>query len=319
MTPPGWTNWRLPFSGVPTGLVAEALLRWLGKRSPTQGEGLPAEVRDHFTALCQQEEPAFQPGRIVLASRLNFLFWLDEEWTTRRLLPFFDWTGQAAEARGAWQGFLSASKLSRPPIERLKAQFLATAHHYHELDCWGESYDYLLTWVSLEAREAFPEGDLAEATKTIPTKARARMARMLVRFLQSAGDRRAEYFRNRVLPYLKSSIWPKSEADFTPTIRERLSRLFVAAGEAFPEALAEFKDWLEPLAYSGTVIYALGKSGLCVQFPREALEFLARVVDEQQHFPDNALKSCLEQIAQKAPNLARDPRYLRLKRLAPGA
>ncbi len=321
-----WLEWQTPPGDLvnpainhPLGMVAEALLVWLKGRSPAPGMGLPTEVRDFFTPLCDAGKPAFQPARIVLASRLNFLFWLDEDWTTRHLLPLFDWTGQPAEARGAWQGFLGflrTSDLSRPLPGQIKLQFLATARHYHELGRWGESYARLLTEMSLEARQAFQESELAGATHALPPAAREKMVRWLVELLKSTGNQRAEYFRNRVLPYMQSSIWPKAGKDFTPNIRESLSRLFVASGEAFPEALDEFKEWLEPLKYWGVVTLALEKSGLCGCFPAAALDFLARVVDEQQHLPGDALKSCLDQIAQELPDLARDPRYLRLKRLA---
>nr|WP_288120021.1 hypothetical protein [Thiomonas sp.] len=72
-------------------------------------------------------------------------------------------------------------------------------------------------------------------------------ARALVRALEGAGDQRADYWTNRVAPYLHA-IWPKTRDNISPAIAESLGRLCVAAQDAFPEALVLLRAWLQPPA-----------------------------------------------------------------------
>lgn len=44
---------------------------------------------------------------VVVASQLHFLFAADEAWTTRAVLPLFDWNRDVRRAEQAWDGFLS--------------------------------------------------------------------------------------------------------------------------------------------------------------------------------------------------------------------
>jgi len=98
----------------------------------------------------------------------------------------------------------------------------------------------------------------------------------------------------------------------TPVIAETLSRLCVAAGGAFPEALEMLRAWLQPLGHPDTAVRMLHKADLCRTFPEQALDFLSLVIGEQTQWPPSDLSACLEAIRTAAPPLDADP-------TAPGA
>jgi hypothetical protein len=60
------------------------------------------------------------------------------------------------------------------------------------------------------------------------------------------------------------------------------------------------------------IVGLLHKSGLCRRFPVEALQLQNTVIADQQWAPQE-LGQCLDEIAEAAPNLAQDARYLRLR------
>ena len=295
----------------PVGHVTEALLRWWYRRSLEDGQGLPEELKPTFTELCDTGIDKFRHGRVLLAAHVIALFRVDQEWTRRHLLPFFDWQRSEAEARAAWEGFLWSPRLYRPLMQMLKPAFLDTARHYSTLGKHDGQYASLLTFAALDPGDTFTTAELAAATRSLPPDGLRDSAQALVRALEGAGDQRADYWTNRVAPYLRT-IWPKARNNISPAIAESLGRLCVAAQDAFPKALSLLRAWLQPIEHPHYVVHLLNESGLCRQFPEEALLLLNAVITDQQWTP-RELGQCLDEIVQTAPQFAQDPRYLKLQ------
>ncbi|WP_409526795.1 hypothetical protein [Pseudomonas aeruginosa] len=132
-----------------------------------------------------------------------------------------------------------------------------------------------------------------------------------MRALEGAGDQRADYWTNRVVPYLHA-IWPKTRDNISPAIAESLGRLCVAAQDAFPEALALLRAWLQPLPHPDYLVHRLHDAALCGKYPEQALDFLSLVIGDQTQWPPSNLGACLEAIRTTAPELEADPRFEQL-------
>ncbi|MDE0366218.1 MAG: SIR2 family protein [Gammaproteobacteria bacterium] len=295
----------------PVGIATEALLRWAYRRPLEDGQGLPEEVKATFTELCDARSDGFWYGRVVLAARAIPLFRVDQDWAMQSLLPLFDWHRSHAEARTAWRGFLWSPRLYAPLMEVLKPAFLDTASHYAELGGHDRQYAALLTFAALDRGEVFTVSELARATSSLPEDGLHNSAQALVSALKGAGDQRAEYWSNRVAPYLRD-IWPKSRDRASPAVAERFGRLCVAAHDAFPQAFALLRDWLQPLEHPMRLVHQLHEAGVCKEFPEEALGFLNLVIGDETTWPPQDLATCLEAISTSEPNLATDQRYRRL-------
>ena len=296
----------------PVGHVTDAALRWWYRQELQDGHGLPDILKSIFTDVCDTDVASFVHGRVLLATHVIALFRVDEAWATQHLLPLFDWRRSLVEASAAWEGFLRSPRIYRPLMEAIKPQFLATAQHYAELGDHGDQYAALLTFAALEPGDTFSKSELAGATRALPADGLQGAAQALVRALEGAGEQRTEYWRNRVLPYLKS-IWPKSREVITPTISESLGRLCVAAQEDFPEALREMKHWLQPVAHPNYLVHLLHESKLCARFPEEALVFLYAVIECNAQWPPGDLKECLDTIREAQSKLEADDRFNTLR------
>ena len=154
-------------------------------------------------------------------------------WATQYLLPLFEWQRSEVEARAAWEGFLWSPRLYRPLIEAIKKPFLDTARHYAALGDHGDQYAELLTFAALDPGETFTKVELADATRALPADGLHSAAQALVRALEGAGEQRADYWTNRVVPSYRGSIWPKSRQRITAEISEGLGLVCVAARESF--------------------------------------------------------------------------------------
>ena len=295
----------------PVGHVTDALLRWWYRRSLEDGQGLPEQIKATFTEFCDTRMDNLRHGRVLLAAHLIPLFRVDRDWAIQSLLPLFDWQRSEAEARAAWEGFLWSPRLYRPLMEMLKPAFLVTALHYGKLGDHARQYASLLTFAALDPGDTITNTELADATRSLPPDGLHDAAQALVTALEGAGDQRADYWTNRVAPYLHG-IWPKTQANVSPAIAESLGHLCVAARDAFPEALALLRAWLQPLAHPDYLVHRLHEAGLCGMFPDPALDFLNSVIGDQTQWPPRDLATCLGAISTSVPELTADQRYERL-------
>lgn len=295
----------------PVGQVTEALLQWWYRQSLVDGQGLPVELKPTFTELCDGGIEKYRHGRVLLAAHVIALFRVDRDWALEHLLPHFEWQLSKHEARSAWEGFLWSPRLYRPLMEVLKASFLDSARHYEALGKHRVQYASLLTFAALDPGDTFTSSELAGAVRALPPEGLRYAANALVNALEGAGDQRADYWRNRVTPFI-NNLWPKGQNVMTPVISETLSRLCVAAGGAFPEAMEILRAWLQPLGHPDTAVRMLHKTDLCRIFPEHALDFLSLVIGEQTQWPPTDLSKCLEAIRTTAPALEEDPRHEQL-------
>ena len=297
----------------PVGHVTEALLNWWTRGLLKDNQGLPDKLRPVFTELCDVHVGNFRHGRVLLASRVITLFRVDDQWATKHLLPLFDWSSSEMEARAAWSGFCWSPQLYPPLMESIKGPFLNTASQYDTLGSYGTQYAALLTSAALAGGDTFTKHELAEATKALPEGGLLHAADVLIHALEAAGERRTKFWRNRVLPYIRS-IWPKENDRKTPKVSESLGGLCIAAGDAFPEALEELQHWLQPPQYLGDLMYRLKGSGLCGKFPKLSLDFLGTVTGDGPLWQDE-LGECLVQIRLADPQLEDDQRFRKLRDL----
>ena len=135
-------------------------------------------------------------------------------------------------------------------------------------------------------------------------------ARALESALDSAGDQREDYWKNRIKPFWHH-VWPKSNDLATPAIAESFGLLSVAAGAEFPAALDLVLPWLSPLEHAYAVEARLADSGQCRQHPVDSLHLLAKIVDGRTSDVFR-LRECLDSIVAADPRLAQDGDYQHL-------
>ena len=296
----------------PVGHVTEALVRWWYRRKLEDGQCLPDEMKEIITELCDVSISGYRHARVLLATHVVALFRVDRNWTARHLLPLFDWKESELEARAAWQGSLGAPLLYPPLMEMLKSAFLETASHYTTVGEYGRRYAAVLVHASLDPRDLFDNEELTRATQALPQEGLEAAVAALARALGGAGDQRADYWKNRVEPYL-ISVFPNTHDRGSPEISEQFGRVCIAAGDAFPKALEQLRGWLQSVKYPDYVVHCLHKAGLCRKFPKQALEFLDLTIEGASQHPPSDLRECLMAIRSADPRLETDHRFRRLR------
>ncbi len=298
----------------PIGHVTQALINLWFKQNPNDNDLLPADITSLFTHLCDVSIDRFRHGRVLLAAHLIALFRVDSAWTERHLLPLLSWE-KSNEARALWEGFLWSPRLFPPLMLKFKKEFLESAKHYAELGEHRKQYAAFLTYAALGPLQGYTAEEFRTAIESLPAEGLAQSARALSQALEGAGDKREDYWKNRVLPFW-NDIWPKSRELASPQIADSLARLVLAAGTAFPAALQTTQDWLKPNEHPGYLVRRLHDSGLCQRSPAEALQFLHLLIADDVQWISSDLMKLLTAIVNSAPSLSRDVRYQRLHQIA---
>ena len=295
----------------PVGQVTEALLRWWYRTPLKDEQGLAEELRERFSRICDTRVGKFRHGRVLLAAHVIALFRVDCDWTTQYVLPLFEWERSPVEARAAWEGFLWSPRPYRPLIQALKSAFLGTAAHEEDLGRHDVQYSSLLTLAALDPAGVFTRSELTRATASLSQKGLDNSAATLSESIKAAGAQGAEYWKNRVAPYLRF-IWPKTDDFASASVAQSLARVCIEANDEFPEALKQVRRWLQALPYPGSVVHRLHELKLHERFPQQALDFLYLVIDAEGHWPPRELESCLEAIRAALPEPELDHRFRRL-------
>ena len=215
----------------PIGCVAEALMQLKNRSSPQGDDGLSNEIRTFLVDLCNPDISKFHHGRVILARHSIALFQWNDCWTSKHLLPFFDW--QCSEASAMWQSFLLSPRLHWPLMNALKKQFLDTAEHFVKLGRFRKQYPTLLTFAALEPNDTFNNSEMTTAVRSLPQEGLDYVAIRLVLALDGAGKQRGFFWRNRILPFLESS-WPRATDSLSTSVSGSFAQLCIAAGDAFP-------------------------------------------------------------------------------------
>ncbi|WP_420003038.1 anti-phage defense-associated sirtuin Dsr1 [Arenibacterium sp. LLYu02] len=295
----------------PVGHVTGALLNLWLNQGPNDNDRLPKDIEPFFSRLCDTTLDQYRHGRLLLCSRVIAFFRVDPNWTREWLLPLFDWTRSATEARAAWQGFLWSPRIHQPLLTAFKSQLLETACHYADLGEYAHQFAAFLTYIAMETIEDYEVEEIRAAIAELPEEALRECAQALTQAMEGAGDQREEYWKNRVQPFWQH-VWPKSLDLATTSLAEHLALLSIAAGLEFPSALAVVQDWLRPIEHPDYVVHQLCEADLCRQFPEQALRLLELIIDDQQWAPHD-LGQCMEAIARVAPSLAENTVFHRLK------
>ena len=89
-----------------------------------QWSGLKPEFRDSILDLITGEGSKHGFARSILAGELNFLCLADFDWSTKTLIPLFDWNRNAVQANQAWNGFLTVGQWNQSTLPLLLPHYV---------------------------------------------------------------------------------------------------------------------------------------------------------------------------------------------------
>ena len=296
------------------GKLAEAALFRLWEYEPPPQSGLPSSVRFYFDTIAPSSDG--HPGRVVLVSRLNFLFAIDPTWTEQQLIRRLDLSAHPAEALDLWAGFAWSPKLGPNLLQAIKGLYLTVLARDDLPSRTKRGLVDLLIAICLGIPEELTRGEVRAAVRGLSEKSLCVALWSLKRRLTGSSSERAQTWNDKIEPCLKD-YWPREGNRNSAATSEHMMRLVIGSGDSFPEAVSFCTRFLKPVeSHHWGLIYL--KEHI-EKHPAAVLGLLSRVVQEDlpQHFrPD--LREILKAIASVQPKLREEPSFRRLHQIASG-
>lgn len=296
----------------PIGKMIEALLDTYRPISATLGSGIPRAITDRVERLLSNDGEC---RYLVLNScgiRLDFLSYLDSNWTKAHLLPAFDLDEEGSEA--AWNGLLHSGRQFRPEIfSELKRDFVGLFNRVHiwrwDNQLWRALHEHLVlaAFSGLKKKEYLQFSEIREILQRTNDQGRANA----LHYLSSVG--KWNTFQKKFI----AKAWPRELRLRSDLTSHAFLRLAFLAEDSFPDAVSAILPFIFPMERTGSMLdfYASGESVLAKKYPDTMLTLLDRVIGDDS-IPPYQFHSTLNQIVEGKDELRTDIRMLRLRRLA---
>jgi hypothetical protein len=301
----------------PAGQLAGILLNKVGKEE--NGE-LPNDIRDRLDKLIGASGRPGKLARIRLAPEVPFLFDRAPNWTSRRLLPIFDWS-TSSDALDAWSSRKYSKWIGSPELfGRLKQSFMEI---FNRTDVLAEDLRIFGDWLAaiLIANQAdnanYPLTaiEARSALRRAGPEAMASVGHRLAGEMERAGEaEKRERWREIVGPVFKG-IWPLDIDLQTSATTFKLVQLLRATCDAFPEAAETILPFVRPEGQNGhTTIFSLSQEpdAFYQIDPAKILDLLAAIVGDAEPGSVFSLGSALSRLQNIAPDLATTRKFQKL-------
>ena len=233
------------------GKLAEAALFRLWEYEPPPQSGLPPSVRFYFDTIATSSDG--HPGRVVLVSRLNFLFAIDSRWTEKQLIHRLDSSASPSEALDLWAGFAWSPRLGPNLLQAIKGLYLAVLAREDLPSRTKRGLVDLLIAICLGIPEELTKEEARAAMEGLSEKSLCVALRSLEDRLTGSSSERAQTWNDKIEPWLKA-YWPREGSRNSTVTSEHMgtsNNCRFAATEAFvtPSGLAGQRRGMDRFEY----------------------------------------------------------------------
>jgi hypothetical protein len=297
------------------GKLAETLFEILNARKWDQGEGIPDNIRVRLERLFEAPGDGADYAVCETTRRLRWLFYVDPEWVTNKVIPFFDFNHPRSEP--AWNGYLHDNELPAPELFALLKPYFLQAFSRSSTWAWDHGpinrlNEFLVVacWWNLKSHRYVNYAEARIALQQATKEGREHAIWFLANLVRDQNEWKTfgKHFIQRT--------WPRERNFQTSTSSRNLAHLAEEAGDEFPDVVKTILPLLGPVDHVDMLIYSGtkndGSTPLATRFPDAMLSLLDRVVPEWSIVPPHDLRQILELIAAADPTLRQDQRWRRL-------
>lgn len=294
----------------PRGKLTEGLLFRLAAREPTKGNGIPVELKPRFDRVVTAPGESGILCRVILASRLNYLYLLDRAWTSEHLLSKLDW--QSSEAFALWSGYLWAPQSSPELLSAYKDSLVRAVMQSEEFGEQGVNLRRLFAGVCIYTDGILTPAEMTKVMRSFDPKGLADVLSLLSDSLRGAGEKSETLWNERIGPWLKKT-WPVAKEKQNERTSVAIAQMVINGGKALPTILEWAQPYLRPTQHIDGVVYRAQENATVDQFPAEMLQLLVWTVPEETpSWLAHLIEKVIQTVQIKAPQLVDSPNYLKL-------
>jgi hypothetical protein len=301
----------------PAGRLVDVLLKKLPEGAAQNG--LSAEIHQRLDRVVDAQGRPGKLARVRLAPELPLLFNRAPDWTTRKLLPLFEWS--SADALDVWSARKYSRHIGSPELFGLtKRPFLEL---FARSDVSAEDLRTFSEWLIavLVANQTHQAGypitstEARAALRRAGVKALSSVAhRLAVEMMGGTLEQKAARWRTIVGPVFQAA-WPLDIELQTSATTFKLVQILRETGNAFPEAADVIIPFIRPdegRAHSTVFSIAEVPEELYALSPDKMLDLVAAVVGAVSPGSVYSLGKALDRIKTHDPKLADTRKFQKL-------
>ena len=301
----------------PMGMCAEALFRAVPGEKQELGSLIPAKIKARMERLFASPGEGSDHAVSITMSKLNWLMHVDPNWTEERLIPMLAFEHPAAEP--AWNGFLHSGRVPWSPLAALLKPLLLEVLPWVRKRKWDRDLSKVVAqWLGLMAifNRDEPHGLSQKEMRNTLRAMSDDIRNDFIFLLGRIGQENDDGWNTLVVPFL-DEVWPRESIYRTASSTNSWIGLLDDTGNSFPAVYASVKRFLVPVETDRHPFYRFTKelddeTPLTAQFPEATLDLVDMVTPKVLTRPPYELPKILAVIADVAPELTSDHRYLRL-------
>jgi NAD-dependent SIR2 family protein deacetylase len=305
----------------PIGNAMEGLYSVLSKSDRAEQSEIPAEFKTRIERLLAAPGEGSDHAVCILSRHASWLNHIDPDWTSSRILPWFNLAHPSAEP--AWNGLLWRHQLPSPPVwAAVKPHFLELFPQIYKWGWGDDAYHQAHEWavVSCVLRPTEYGGLSVDQARDVIRKMSEDGRRRIIWLLGRIGGANEDGWSKFVVPFI-SSAWPRDAVLKTEQLSTAWLLMLNQSGDAFPVVLGAVREFLIPIRAGNHWLWEFTQTdnderALSKRFPSEVLDLLKAIVPmEPSHVPFG-LSPLLDQIREAVPDLEADRHFRMLANLA---
>ena len=296
------SDWRTKAINHQGGYLAEFWMESIATWREHQESAPTSLSREYQEALSEMMADQELPGklaRVILASHISFLTYMDEEWTNRNLIPLLDHNHDEFES--SWDGITRSPNFTQRAAELLKEPFLQVVEHINDgmtPEARGRfiaRYAMMLTWFASSPTDQWITKLLVGGNPEVKKQFARQIGHYLL-FLDETTQKEwwstwlKGYWENRLIGIL------------TPLNAEEIETMIewtVSLTAVYPEAVELAVKMPTVPMRRGMLIHQLNESDITARYPESVAKLLIRLgeADNPYHRWHGA-KSIIDQLLQ---------------------
>lgn len=301
----------------PLGMCTDALFHAVPGETQEAGSLIPRFIKNRVERLFAAPGEGSDHAVSITMSKLNWLMFVDPSWAQERLIPLLAFDHPASEP--AWNGFLHSGRVPWPPlagvIKPLLLDLFPWIYSFH----WDRDIsDVAAQWLGFmrvfhpDQTDGLSKSHMRSVLRSMSDGARNRF----IFWLGRVGQGNDNGWVNLVVPFV-DEVWPRERKYRTSASVRAWVGLLDDTGVSFPAVYFAVKKFLVPVETNEHPFYRFtreinGEEPITTRFPEATLDLIDSVTPMVLTRPAYELPKVLAVIAEAAPALTSDIRYLRL-------
>jgi hypothetical protein len=317
-------DWVLLAINRSTGILATTLLNVAFSMRLSAASGLPDPIKSRIDTFIRALVPSCRPARVMVASRLSYLFAIDPLWTSDTLIPLLDWSNQL-ESAALWEGFASHAALDEQLWEALKPSVFSSFSNQRANQLYRQASRTMaqllpLAGIEINLKET-PSLITKSALRQMTSEMREAVAAWISDFMDAASsseedgkegtsNRIDQIWMKQVAPWIKS-VWPTEPTIRSADVGKRMAIAAICTRSEFAAAVAEVKQHFVPSA-ANSVLRKLAASDHPTSNPKATLELMDALVERKgTRYDMTDLRSILARLTAGGDAITTTSAYMR--------